>query len=386
MQTVNRYMDILTRQDIQFLAVGDYQPPCVSITMPTVQVGEQTQQNAIRFRNLITRAENHLTEAHVDAATTAELLGRLRRVGEPGDGFWQLQSQGLAVYVSPDAMRVYRLPLPLAEAVMVDEHFNVTPLIPLMNNGTRFYVLAISQAAVRLVACNQYQFGTIDLPGAPASLRDTLRFDVTERQIQHHSGSYGAAVAVFHGHGAAGDEAVAKQDIHRYLNEIDQALVAYLRDARTPLVIAAVDFVGAMYQNLSAYQHVVPHRIEGNPDLLDERALHAAAWPVVAPLFEGDAASDMARWEQLYGSQSKRALVGLGDILPAAYYQRVETLFYPQGSQLWGSFDPETADIYVGDSGQPKELMNLAAVHTLLNGGELHTVDSDQPLRAILRF
>ncbi len=384
MQTVNRYMDILSRQDFQFLAGGDYQPPCVSITMPTVQAGDQIQQNAIRFKNLITQVENQLIERHLDAGLVSDLLGRLRQIAGPGDGFWQLQSHGLAVYLSPDTL--YRLPLPLVERVMVDERFNIAPLISLMNNGTRFYVLAISQAAVRLLECSQYQFGVIDLPGAPASLRDTLRFDVTERQIQHHSGSYGAAVAVFHGHGAAGDEAVAKQDIHRYLNEIDRALMTYLKDVSVPLVVASVDFVGAMFENLSAYQHVLPQRIEGNPDLIDDRSLHRAAWPIVSPLFNSTADKAMQRWQQLHGARDKRALVGLGDILPAAYYQRVEALFYPCDAQIHGTFDPETSTIDVGDSRQPQELMNLAAIHTLMNGGELHTVASDQPLRAILRF
>ncbi|HEX5544627.1 MAG TPA: hypothetical protein VFX10_03960 [Nitrospira sp.] len=69
--------------------------------------------------------------------------------------FWRHQAEGLAVFRSPDVFRTYRVPFSIGEFVAVSDRFYIKPLLPLLINETRFYVLPLSQRAVRLLNCTR---------------------------------------------------------------------------------------------------------------------------------------------------------------------------------------------------------------------------------------
>ena len=74
---------------------------CVSIYAPMVKAGPETQQNAIRFKNLVRRAADTLEERGM---TPKEVSRFLEPASDLIDDtpFWQHQSDGLAVF-SPRA-------------------------------------------------------------------------------------------------------------------------------------------------------------------------------------------------------------------------------------------------------------------------------------------
>ena len=89
----------------------------------------------------------------------------------------------------------------------------------------------------------------------------------------------------------------------------------------------------------------------------------------------------------------ERATAQLAEAVPAANYGRVETLFVPLDVQRWGTFDASAGTIDIHEEMQPGDvdLLDLAAVHTLINGGTVYAVDSghvpgDGPLAALLRY
>jgi hypothetical protein len=80
-------------------------------------------------------------------------------------------------------------------------------------------------------------------------------------------------------------------------------------------------------------------------------------------------------------------------IVPAAYFQRIDTLFLADDQQQWGTFDPDNNQLRLHDEPQPDdhELGNEVARYTLLNGGTVITtnaeeVGADEKLAAILRY
>jgi hypothetical protein len=71
----------------------------------------------------------------------------------------------------------------------------------------------------------------------------------------------------------------------------------------------------------------------------------------------------------------------------------VEFLFVAVGLQRWGTFDQATNGVRVHEEAEPgdEDLMDLAAVHTFLNGGKVYAVKPDHvpgdaPLAAVFRF
>jgi hypothetical protein len=313
------------------------------------------------------------------------------------DGFfWQHQSDGLAVFLSRELCRSYRLPIDFEVLVVVAERFHIKPLLPLLSGDGQFYVLALSQDEVRLLQGTRYSVSEVDLRDLPESLAEALRWDDPERQLQFHTStrapsSRGKRPAAFHGHGVGAND--AKENILRYFHRIDHALRDLLRDERAPLVLAGVDYLLPIYGEASTYPHLLRQGVEGSPESLSAKELHERAWAIVHPLFRAAQNEAAARYSQLAGAGSGQTCNDLRKGVPAAYQGRVETLFVALGVQRWGCFDPDTnvtqlhEEVQAGD----EDLLDFAAIHTLLNGGTVYAVDLDKVpgrslLAAVLRF
>jgi len=53
--------------------------------------------------------------------------------------------------ISPEVFLYYRLPIEFQELVVVSDQFHLKPLLYLINNDGRFYLLALSQNDVRFL-------------------------------------------------------------------------------------------------------------------------------------------------------------------------------------------------------------------------------------------
>jgi hypothetical protein len=80
-------------------------------------------------------------------------------------------------------------------------------------------------------------------------------------------------------------------------------------------------------------------------------------------------------------------------IVSSAYFKRVNTLFIAENVHVWGKFDPEDNKVILekAQSYENQELLNLAAIHTLLNGGNVlmlkkEKVPGKAEAAAILRY
>ncbi|HSF31514.1 MAG TPA: hypothetical protein VLK82_13710 [Candidatus Tectomicrobia bacterium] len=77
----------------------------------------------------------------------------------------------------------------------------------------------------------------------------------------------------------------------------------------------------------------------------------------------------------------------------AAYDARVDTLFVAVGMQQWGSFDADsrTVEVHQEAIAGHEDLLDAAAIHTLLGRGTVHALAPEQmpdrtPAAAILRY
>src|SRR4051794_1801229 len=109
-------MSLLSRDEIQTLTQTSG-GPCVSIFMPTLRTGD-TQQNPIRFKNLLRSAEERLAGWGLRNGDSDSLLDPARRLVDDRL-FWEHQEDGLALFRSPGVFKTYRLPLALRELSVV---------------------------------------------------------------------------------------------------------------------------------------------------------------------------------------------------------------------------------------------------------------------------
>jgi hypothetical protein len=346
--------------------------PCVSLFMPTVKAGD-TQQNNIRFKNLLRAAAERLEEQGLRSPEADELL-------EPAKGlvndysFWEHQDEGLAVFRSRDLFRTYRLPLEMRELAVVEERFHLKPLFPLLNGDGRFYILGLSLKNIRLIEANRHNAREIDLDahGIPTSREEALGA-LTRSFIARGNMNRGP---MFFGHGTAEDD--LKAEIVNYFNRVDDALAKAPIDQSAPFVLAGVEYLLPRYKDATELPNVLEEGLTGNFEGVRAEELQQAAWPIVEPLFLDDQKRQADRYGELVGSG--RASSRLEEILPAAYDGRVEALFSARGVRVWGQYDQESREARFEEeqnaqTNGSEDLIDLAAVQTYLRGGKVFAVE-----------
>lgn len=378
--------EILTKESLLSL-MGFRKAPCISIYMPTPWVGAEIQQNQIRFRNMLRSAEERLSDSGVRTSDIENILspGLALLKNTP---FWRKQNDGLAVFISPEVFRFYRLPLTFPELLVSAERFHLKPLFPLFNNGGgRFYVLAVSMKNVRLLQGARNCILELELKNTPRSLAETVRYDTPERQVRSQPTRGGSST--FHGHGVWED--LTKESILRYFQQIDKGLQELLRNERTPLVFAGVDYLFPIFKEANSYQYLVDQAITGNPDEMRTGELGALAWKAVQPLYEKAVQETLEIYRQSMGTGL--ASNNMDEIVPAARDGRAGYLFVAAGRQQWGKFDPEIKKVVLLDRPEKgaEDLLDTAAVDTYLNGGVVYLLSPDKmpdksPLAAVFRY
>lgn len=385
-------MDILTRAELEQLMRKEQQW-CVSIYMPTHRTGREAQQDPIRLKNLLGEAEKRLSDQGVGTRDVQQMLEPAAKL-LLDSYFWQHQSDGLAIFITSNRVRRYRLPLNFEEFVAVMYHFHVKPLLPLFTGDGQFYILALSQNAVRLLNGTRYSVSEVDIGQVGGSLAEAIPSVNHQMSLQlHSSGSSGGSDSVtFHGQGGGSDES-AKKELLRYFRLVADGLKEFLQGNRAPLVLAGVEYLLPIYKEANTYPNLIDTVIKGNPDLLSADELHKSAWEIIRPLFQAAQEEAFAYYQQLAGQASERVADTLEKIVPAAYHGQVETLFVAAGEQQWGILNPVTNEIELHDQMESGDepLLDLATVHTYLKGGTVYAVEPEMvpggsPAAAVLRY
>ncbi len=364
--------------------------PCVSLYLPTHRVPSEIQQDRLRLKNLLKQAEEALLALGLRRSEAGDLLGPAEKL-LPETPFWKGQQDGLALFLAPDTLHSYILPLKVPELVVVSDRFHLKPLLSLLTEG-EFYILSLSQNEVRLYQASRFGASELVLENVPQSLAAALKYDEPEKQLQFHTGApkfTGERAAMFHGHGGGTDD--AKSDLLRFCQQVNRGLHPLLRNEQAPLVLAGVDYLLPIYREANSYPHLLPEGVTGNPEGLSPEELRQAAWQVVEPYSLKARQEVAARYRELLGTG--RASHDLKEIVGAAYQGRVDSLFVAVGLQQWGAFDPGTHRLELFPEAAPgaEDLLDFAAIHTLLQGGAVFSVTPDEvpdgpPAAAVFRF
>ncbi len=403
----NTQTDRFTTEELEELVTGE-QSPAVSIYLSMERKGAETQQNAIRLKNLYTRAVQDVTrwaDQHPEEAKDLHTETLLKPVADliSDQQFLQHQSEGLALFVSPTLVRSFRCPFDFQERVIVGDSFWIKPLLPRLSDGDIFYLLMLNQGGVQLLRGAREELTPIELgDDIPTSLAEALRFDEFEPHLQFHTGSGsqtngGNRAAVYHGQGGA-DEASNTENILRFFRTLDNGVRALLEgDAHPPLILAGLPFLQGLYRQVNRYKHLIDDGVDYDPTAKSMDELHKQAWQVVQPHFQQSQTQATDQFHHLHGTADQRAMQAIEKIVPAAYYQRVDSLFLLDDRPIWGTFQGENRQVQIHSDYQPgdKDLTNFAAIHTILNGGTVYDLSDDDaanelvdssPVAAILRY
>ncbi|MBD1905246.1 hypothetical protein NDI37_05885 [Funiculus sociatus GB2-A5] len=385
-------MSFLSIEELKEL-VEQPQGLCVSIYMPTVQLSSETQQNSVRFKNLLRQAEAELKKYELHPTDPSQFLQPASELDE--DEFWQQQSAGLALFISEGFFRFYRVPIDLIELVVVSDRFHLKPLIPLLSGDDRFYILTLGQRDVRLVECNRYGITReVEIEGLPKSMDEALQYDETAKDEQRRQGAGAGRSALQAGgsyHGQGGERENVKEDLLQYFLLVDKSLHDFFRNRRSPLVLAGVSYLLPIYHEANTYNFIVEEGIQHNTKERTAEELHAEAWAIIEPQFKADQEKAIDYYHESIAAG--KGSNDLNEVIQGAFYGRVEQLFVPIGVQRWGHFDPDSMELEIHNEARPgdEDLLNAAAIQTIFHGGTVYAVEPEKvpdntPVAAVFRY
>jgi hypothetical protein len=197
----------------------------------------------------------------------------------------------------------------------------------------------------------------------------------TQLQLQPISPPGQGGSGIVHGHGSSTD--TSSDDLLRYFRHIDRNVQSVLKDEQAPLVLAGVESVLPLYREVNSYQRLMEEGITGNPEGLRDDELQSRGWALIQPIFQTGREQAAARLQEAVnkGQGSDKLM----EVLPAASQGRIAMLFVPVGVQQWGRFDREAQTIDLHQEAKPgdEDLLNLAAIETVLHGGMVYAVPPD---------
>lgn len=367
-------MDKIQMSDVLAL-LAEADGPVVSLYAPMQPPNQDTRQNPLQFRNLLSQAETQWSALGLDRKQFENLLRPAAGLLEE-EGFWRLQGNALAAFLSKHGLRRWRLAANVKPQVYTGRCFHVRPLLRCVDPGELF-VLAVSQKQVRFWQANGQQMREIRVPSVAKGLEETLNFVPRDGDFQFHSSRpalRGKEGAAFHGQGGADD--ARKDEILAYFREIDRAIAPYLQDQRAPLYFAGVGYLFPIYREANNYRHLVPEPFEGNPESLSADELRARATRHMqskrAPLRDA-----LRRFDEAgSGLRSNN----LAEIALAANHGRVDTLFVTEDSHQWGRIPSDATDVVFLESpdAESVDLYERAVSDVLTNRGSVFVLNQDE--------
>jgi hypothetical protein len=366
--------------------------PYVSLFMPLHRGRTGMAQDRIRLRNLLDTAETQLAAYEVRGPDAVKLLTPARELDLASlDG--RKRADALALILSADNFQAHALTYAAPELVVVAPHPHIMPLLPLLYQAPRFYILCLSQKRVQLWRSERGELAQVELPGIPHSLREALAGTEFEKfrnvRPQPRSVGGGGRQGIAYGQGSAAD--VLKEELTAFFHAVDSGIANALKAERAPLILACVDYLFPLYRQVNTYAALWEEFIPGNPDRAAPAKLAARARELLQPYFEETQREAKARYHAL--SATPRATDEIKSIVPAAHQGRVEILMLATDAPTCGEFDETRQEVLAHPTTptRTEDLGNLAALYTLRNGGTVIPLPrAEMPaqarMAAVLRF
>lgn len=343
----------------------------ISITLPTHKTGEEGKQDPIRFKNLLNNVEEELEKKGVKKSEIEKILKPAKELLEK-PLFWSHVDHGLAVYITESSFDVYKLPYSVDEQVFVNDHFLITPLLPMTSMDGTYCVLSLSRQNLRLLKCTRNDVTDITPDNIPTSVADYLEVD-QEKELQLHTGAQGQA-AMYFGHNANDED--KRVIVEQFFREAQKEITALMNGQKDPLVLIGLNENMHLYKKVNNYGRIVEDIITRNPDELTEKQLKDEGWDVIKEYFLKDMYKSLDNYSQ---QPDDKVSNNLSEIIEAAVMGKAQTIFLSKGERKWGMYDDEKHTVhYTNSSDDSVELLNWLSITGFKRGSKVYMLPKEQ--------
>ncbi len=367
-------MDIFEKDTFIQLA-NHNETPCVSIYLPTSRADRKSyEEGRIKFKNALSQAEKELKATGMGTNDVNVLLAKGQELYED-TRFWQDLSDNLAVFIAPSHFSYYTLPIQGVQKVVVQDSFYLVPLAALTQETEYYYIIALAKGGVKLYEATRNTITDIKIDDlVPKDQEDALRFDDPEKTLQHHSAN-GGGTAVFHGQGAGND--VETVNLQRYLQVVDKGINTLLARENAPVLLAGDKNVVGEFRNVSHLKDIMDDAITGNMEHIPMAEVHEMSKDIMMPYFNKQLKTAHERYNQVVGTGQSSTVIS--EVVLAGRMDKIDTLFINNDAEAYGDIHFDKMKVDVNRDGTGTELINDAAVQTILHGGSVYMMNGDMP-------
>lgn len=349
----------------------------VTITLPTHEKGEESKQDPIRFKNLLSEAEKKLEERAKKNGYAESFLKPAKELLDT-PMFWSHQKKGLAVYMTEDSFETYKLPYSVEGQVFVNDHFLITPLLPMTSMDGTFTILAASRKNVRLLRCSRNSVHDITPDSIDTSVADYLEVD-PQKQLQFHSGAVGQK-AMYFGHNANEEDKMVV--VEAFYREIEKEITRVVKNTNDPLILVGLVENSSLYEKLNSYNRLVDEKVNYNPDDLSDKELRDKGWEVVKHYLLADMYKSLDKFSE-YGDN--RVSNNLAEIIESTVMGKSDAIFISRGETKWGRYDEENHTVHYSSSpnSDDVELLNWLSIKGYKTGSKVYVLPKEEmPIRS----
>lgn len=370
-------MDYFGKENLKEL-LGHHEEPAVSIFVPTSRITSDWEAERLRFRAALDRADE-LLAADYEPGQYAGLTDALRPLVNDQE-FWLHQAEGLAVFVAPGLVRLYRLASDVPELVVVGPNFHTRPLVRLLQAPDRYWVLALSQNDVKLWEGSANGLAIVDVGEVPTSIKEAVGKFMDYERESFHSATGGGGGPAHQGRGGGQDR--KDWELEAFARKIDAGMQELMDPVSGPVVLAGVEEHHSLYRSVSQLKNLADEGIKGNVSSWSPDQLHKAAWPIASRSVDSKIDSALRLWESAFRLDKTEMDVSASARLAVA--GRIRLLMTERGRRIWGHFDRHTGEIELVGEGHEDpgnkaiELIDELAEVVILRGGNALALAPDQ--------
>ena len=332
----------------------------VSIYLPFDYTGSAHAKERKKLKTMLLRAEKQLQDKGLKDKEIDDILSYHRSL-IASDFFWSDGGAGLAILATEEKQYTYRLTAPVSESLYVGHRFYLKPLISLSGQDDNFHVLTVNMKKPQLFECSMLHCQKIENVSLPVPPEEYF----------------------------PGDKHVSQPPAKaRYITDLAQELhKLYASKDRKLILVGLGQHVGPLKEVLDL-PNIKVEAIERNSEELSPQEIQKIALDTI----EDNRKTMQKKYLQDFhnAKNSNRSTASVKEVLLGAKDGRVATLFIADEVQLWGQVleDRSLRTNVEKESGE--DLLDLAAVETLLHDGEVITMSRDEvpggTMAAILRY
>lgn len=341
--------------------LADHPPPCVSLYLPTYRSFPDSQQNLVMYRNALRELKARL-ESIGYSDLSAEILDPFERLLVDRD-FWTHPRDGIAIFGAPQFFHVEKVQRPVPEAVVVNNHLYINPLVRIFQSDDSYQILALDRKSVKLYQGNRYVLDEVVMaPSVPRTIDEALGPNVTQQGIER------MGVQGVHGHGSKKDETGI--DIERFFRVVDRAIHdAHSKPSELPLILAALPEYHTHFRAVSHNLFLLDEGINGNADAMSLDTLRQEAWKLMGPRYH----QRLQQIIDMYHAAKARTLA-TDDLTHAVEFAndgRIGTLLIEADQRIPGHIEGGMPRYAAVSDAQAGDILDDLAERVLKTGGQV---------------